>query len=179
MRRILRYKLFSILHPCFISAMKKLHIFSFSKQPPFCCRPVQFAAVCTFSLFYFTPPFHCRPVQFAANPKVSAALAAAATMNTTAITGNDFQIWGNLQFIIIFCQLRPHKTDFRSRGRPGSPPGAPADLLWEHVHRHPPPRWVKHVHRHSSPRWVKKNRQGGQELGIWNFDCIVKTSAKD
>ena len=29
-------------------------IFSFSKQPHFCCRPVQFAAVCTFSLFYFT-----------------------------------------------------------------------------------------------------------------------------
>merc|ERR1711981_1219394 len=28
-----------------------------------------------------------KPVQFAANPKVSAALAAAATMNTTAITG--------------------------------------------------------------------------------------------
>ena len=91
-RRILRYNLSSILHPCFISAIKKLHLSSFSKQPPFCCRPVQFAAVCTFSLFYFTPPFHCRPVQFAANPKVSAALAAAATMNTTAITGNDFEI---------------------------------------------------------------------------------------
>ena len=70
-------------------------------------------------------------------------------------------------FMTLLFRLNSQHTDFRSRGRSWSSPGAPTDLLWEHVHRHPPP-W-----------WIEKNRQWGQELGIWNFDCIVKTSAKD
>ena len=44
----------------------------------------------------------------------------------------------------------------RSRGGSRSSPGTPADLLWQHVHRHPPPWWIN----------CNKNRQGGQQLGI-------------
>jgi len=43
-----------------------------------------------------------KPVQFAANPKVSAALAAAATMNTTAITGAVADLGAHLVLQQIF-----------------------------------------------------------------------------